>query len=49
MPDYVTALLEVAAGEVGYTEQDHGWSKYGAWAGDGYAQWCAEYLCWCVD
>lgn len=49
VPDYVTRLLEIAAGEVGYTEGAHGWSKYGEWAGDPYAQWCAEYLCWCVD
>lgn len=49
VPDYVTHLLEIAAAEVGYTEGDHGWSKYGEWAGDPYAQWCAEYLCWCVD
>lgn len=49
VPDYVTWLLEVAAGEVGYREGDHGYSKYGEWAGDPYAQWCAEYLCWCVD
>lgn len=49
VPDYVTYLLEVATGELGYTEGDHGWSKYGEWAGDPYAQWCAEYLCWCVD
>lgn len=49
VPDYVTWLLEIAAGEVGYTEGAHGYSKYGAWAGDPYAQWCAEFLCWCVD
>lgn len=49
VPDYVRWLLEVAAGEVGYREGDHGWSKYGDWAGDPYAQWCAEFLCWCVD
>lgn len=49
VPDYVTWLLEIASGEVGYHEGDHGWSKYGEWAGDPYAQWCAEYLCWCVD
>ena len=42
-------LLEIAAEEVGYTEGDHGWSKYGEWVGDPYTQWCAEYLCWCVD
>ncbi len=49
VPDYVTWLLETAAGEIGYREGDHGWSKYGEWAGDPYAQWCAEFLCWCVD
>lgn len=49
VPDYVSWLLDIAAGEVGYTEGDHGWSKYGEWVGDPYTQWCAEYLCWCVD
>lgn len=49
VPDYVEELLSVAAEEVGYTEGDHGWSKYGEWAGDPYAQWCAEFQCWCVD
>ena len=41
-------LLQVASEEVGYTE-DHGRTKYGTWAGDPAAQWCAEFLCWCVD
>lgn len=49
IPDYVQWLLEVAAGEVGYREGEHGWNKYGDWAGDPYSQWCAEFLCWCVD
>lgn len=49
VPEYVTWLLEVANEEVGYTEGDHGWSKYGEWAGDPYCQWCAEFLCWCVN
>ena len=49
VPAYVTHLLEVASGEVGYTEEEHGWTKYGNWAGDPYCQWCAEFLCWCVD
>lgn len=48
-PDYVTQLLEIAGGEVGYQEGAHGYSKYGDYWGDPYAQWCAEYLCWCVD
>ena len=49
VPDYVTWLLEIASAEVGYEEGPHGYSKYGEWAGDPYAQWCAEFLCWCVN
>lgn len=48
VPDYVEHLLQVAEEEIGYTE-DHGISKYGTWAGDPAAQWCAEFQCWCVD
>ena len=48
VPDYVEHLIQVASEEVGYTE-DHGRSKYGDWAGDPAAQWCAEFQCWCVD
>lgn len=48
VPEYVEHLLQVASEEVGYTE-DHGRTKYGEWAGDPYAQWCAEFQCWCVD
>ena len=48
VPEYVEHLLQVASEEVGYKE-DHGRSKYGAWAGDPAAQWCAEFQCWCVD
>ena len=49
VPDYVNRLLEVASEEVGYTEEEHGRTKYGEWAGDPYCQWCAEFQCWCVD
>ena len=49
VPDYVQWLLEVASEEVGYTEEEHGRTKYGEWAGDPYCQWCAEFQCWCVD
>ena len=48
VPDYVEHLIEVASEEVGYKE-DHGRTKYGEWAGDPTAQWCAEFQCWCVD
>lgn len=49
VPDYVQWLLEIASAEVGYAEGDHGYTKYGEWVGDPNTQWCAEYLCWCVD
>ncbi|MGI6690295.1 MAG: peptidoglycan-binding protein [Christensenellales bacterium] len=48
VPDYVDALLDVARGELGYMEQG-GVTKYGQWAGDPKAEWCAEFLCWSVD
>ena len=44
----VRQLLLAAQGELGYKEQG-GVSKYGTWAGDPQAQWCAEFLCWVVD
>ena len=49
LPDYVVWLIGVAKGELGYTEQRNGYTKYGAWAGDEKAEWCAEFLCWCVN
>lgn len=49
VPDYVTWLLDVARGELGYTETASGYTKYGEWAGDSFAQWCAEFQCWCVN
>ena len=48
VPDEIQWLLEVARAEIGYTEGAHGYTKYGEWSGDPYAQWCAEFLCWCV-
>jgi len=48
-PDYVQWLLDVAIQELGYTEGPNNLTKYGAWAGDPNAEWCAEFLCWCVD
>lgn len=49
VPAHVSWLLEIAVNELGYREGSHGYTKYGEWSGDPYAQWCAEYLCWCVD
>ncbi len=48
VPDYVQRLLSVAAGEIGYREERDRTTKYGQWAGDPKAEWCSEFLCWCV-
>lgn len=49
VPDFVVKLLNIAQEELGYTEGSDGSTKYGAWYGDRTAEWCAEYLCWCVN
>ncbi len=48
-PEYVELLLDMARKELGYTEDKYKNTKYGEWAGDPDAEWCAEFLCWCVD
>ncbi|NMD38927.1 MAG: CHAP domain-containing protein [Christensenellaceae bacterium] len=42
-------VLKIAAGEIGYSEQSDGTTRYGIWANDPQAQWCAEFICWCVS
>ena len=49
VPEHVRTLLSVARGELGYREERGNVTKYGQWAGNPSAEWCAEYLCWCVD
>lgn len=48
VPEYVMWLVEAARGELGYTEERSGVTKYGTWAGFPTAEWCAEFACWCV-
>mgnify|MGYP004528429879 FL=1 len=48
-PAFVGWLLDVARGELGYTEGPNNRTKYGEWSGDPNAAWCAEFVCWCVD
>ncbi|MDD3214413.1 MAG: peptidoglycan-binding protein [Eubacteriales bacterium] len=48
-PAFVSELLSVAVGELGYTEGSNNYTKYGVWSGDPNAAWCAEFVCWCVD
>ena len=49
VPEHVKELLRIARQEIGYQEQRGNVTKYGQWAGDPAAEWCAEYLCWCAD
>lgn len=49
VPDHVQWLLDMARSELGNGEDRSGYTKYGDWSGDPYAEWCAEFLCWCVD
>lgn len=48
-PAFVELLLNVARAELGYLEGGNNYSKYGEWAGDPNAAWCAEFVCWCVN
>ncbi len=48
IPEFVTWLLDIARGELGYREGAQSYTKYGEWAGDPHAEWCAEFVCWCV-
>ena len=49
VPEHVRTLLTIARNELGYCEERGNVTKYGKWAGNPAAEWCAEYLCWCVD
>lgn len=49
VPEHVVWLLDIARAELGNGEDKSGRTKYGEWSGDPYAQWCAEFVCWCVD
>ncbi len=48
-PEAALQVLAVATGELGYTEGPNNLTKYGQWAGDKNAAWCAEFVCWCVN
>lgn len=45
----IDRLIEIAKNELNYTENSDGTTKYGIWSGDPTAQWCAEFICWCVN
>jgi len=56
--DYATDLVNIAASQLGYTEsaanfryvdeEIKGYSRYGAWYGDPYGDWCAMFVSFCL-
>ncbi|MBR5547716.1 MAG: CHAP domain-containing protein [Clostridia bacterium] len=57
--DWRMDVLLVAQSQLGYTENEvdfvmdaegqNGYTLYGEWAGNAYADWCAAYLGWCFE
>lgn len=41
-------IVEVAKGEVGYTPDSDGTTKYGRYAGSASGAWCASFVSWCA-
>lgn len=45
----IQRFIKVAQEELGYKEAKDGTTKYGIWAKDPQAQWCAEFICWSIN
>ena len=41
-------IIDVAIGEIGYTEGANNDTKYGKWIGMNHAPWCHEFVSWCA-
>ena len=46
--EFTEKYIEIAVNEPRNPQNEKGWTKYGAYFGDGYAQWCTEYAIWCI-
>lgn len=42
-------IIEIALGEVGYTEKPGNDNKYGEWFGFNHVAWCAEFVSYCYE
>lgn len=42
-------IIDVAIGEIGYSEQGNNKTKYGAWYGMNGAAWCHIFVSWCAN
>lgn len=47
--DFVEYYVELALSEPREPQAADGWTKYGAYFGDGYAMWCTEFAIWCIS
>jgi hypothetical protein len=46
---FIEELITVADGEVGYTREANGYTKYADWSGGNkYGEWCSDFVSWCV-
>ena len=41
-------IIAIAATQLGYTEEEGGWTKYGDFHGNAYADWCGYFVSWCA-
>lgn len=48
-PQEIINFINTARKELGTIEERDGTTKYGIWAGEPKAEWCAEFLCWAVN
>ncbi|MBQ2760209.1 MAG: CHAP domain-containing protein [Clostridia bacterium] len=46
--DALSDILKIAATQIGYTEEENGYTKYGAAFGDGTMDWCCAFVSWCA-
>lgn len=47
--DFASILVNTALAEEGYVEGNDGYTKYGAWYGLTYDEWCAMFVSWSVN
>ena len=46
--DALSDILKIAATQIGYTEEENGYTKYGASYGNETMEWCCAFIAWCA-
>ena len=46
--DAMSDMLKIAATQIGYKEEENGYTKYGASFGNATMDWCCAFVSWCV-